>query len=158
MFRKMRRFKQQITEEECIQILKNTKRGILSLIGDDGYPYGIPIDHWYSEEDNAIYFHGAKEGHKIDAIKACDKACYTVYSEGYRNEGEWALNISSVIIFGRISLVEDNEKAKEICTAIVKKFTDDEEYLENELKNAFPRVQCLKLVSEHMTGKLVNES
>ena len=62
-----------------------------------------------------------------------------------RNEGEWALNISSVIIFGRISLVEDNEKAKEICTAIVKKFTDDEEYLENELKNAFPRVQCLKI-------------
>lgn len=69
MFRKMRRFKQQITEEECIQILKNTKRGILSLIGDDGYPYGIPLDHWYSEEDNAVYFHGAKEGHKIDAIK-----------------------------------------------------------------------------------------
>jgi hypothetical protein len=158
MFRKMRRFKQQITEEECIQILKNTKRGILSLIGDDGYPYGIPIDHWYSEEDNAIYFHGAKEGHKIDAIKTCDKACYTVYNEGYRNEGEWALNITSIITFGRISLVEDNEKAKEICTALVKKFTDDEEYLKKELENAFPRVQCLKLVPEHMTGKVVNES
>ncbi len=68
MFRKMRRFKQQISDAECIEILKNTKRGVLSLIGDDGYPYGILIDHWYCEDDGKIYFHGAKEGHKIDAI------------------------------------------------------------------------------------------
>lgn len=158
MFRKMRRFKQQISDVECIEILKNTKRGVLSLMGDDGYPYGIPIDHWYCEEDGKLYFHGAKEGHKIDAIKACDKASYCVYDEGYRKEGDWALNIKSVIIFGRISLVEDAEKARAICTALTKKFTDDEEYLEKELKNALPRVQCLEFAPEHMTGKLVNES
>ena len=158
MFRKMRRFKQQITDAECIEILKNTKRGVLSLLGEDGYPYGIPIDHWYSEKDNRIYFHGAKEGHKIDAIKACDKASYCVFDEGYRKEGEWALNIKSVITFGRIKLVEDEDKAREICSEIVRKFTDDEEYLEKELANAFPRVQCLELIPEHMTGKLVNES
>ncbi len=158
MFRKMRRFKQQISDAECIEILKNTKRGVLSLMGDDGYPYGIPIDHWYCEEDGKIYFHGAKEGHKIDAIKACDKVSYCVYDEGYRKEGDWALNIKSVIIFGRIKLVEDEEKSKKICIAITRKFTDDEEYLQKELTNAFPRVQCLEITPEHMTGKLVNES
>lgn len=158
MFRKMRRFKQQITDAECIEILKNTKRGVLSLLGEDGYPYGIPIDHWYCEEDGRIYFHGAKEGHKIDAIKACDKASYCVYDEGYRKEGEWALNIKSVVTFGRIRLVEDEDTARKICTELVKKFTDDEDYLEKELQNAFPRVQCLELILEHMTGKLVNES
>lgn len=158
MFRKMRRFKQQITDAECIEILKNTKRGVLSLLGEDGYPYGIPIDHWYCEEDGRIYFHGAKEGHKIDAIKACDKASYCVYDEGYRKEGEWALNIKSVVTFGRIRLVEDEDTARKICTELVKKFTDDEDYLEKELQNAFPRVQCLELIPEHMTGKLVNES
>ena len=158
MFRKMRRFNQQISDSECIEILKNTKRGVLSLIGDDGYPYGLPIDHWYCEDDGKIYFHGAKEGHKIDSIKACGKASYCVYDEGFRKEGDWALNIKSVITFGRISLVEDEEKAREICTALVRKFTDDEEYLEKELKNALPRVQCLEFVPEHMTGKLVNES
>ena len=77
MFRKMRRFKQQITEEQCIEVLKNAKRGVLSLIGEDGYPYGLPINPWYCEEDGKIYFHGAKEGHKIDAIKACDKLTYS---------------------------------------------------------------------------------
>ena len=158
MFRPMRRFKQQISEAECIRILKEQPRGVLSLIGDDGYPYGIPLDHWYCEEDGKLYFHGAKEGHKIDAIASCDKVSYCVMDEGFRKEGEWALNINSVIVFGRISLVTDPEKAKLICTNITRKFTDDEEYLAHELEHAFPRVQCLELTPEHRTGKLVNES
>lgn len=158
MFRKMRRFAQQISDEKCIEILKNEPRGVLSVLGDDGYPYGIVLDHWYCEEDGKLYFHGAKEGHKIDAIRACDKVSYCVHDEGYCKEGEWALNINSVVIFGRMKLVEDPEKAREICTHLCRKFTDDEEYLQKELKNALPRVQCLELTPEHMTGKLVNES
>ena len=158
MFRKMRRFKQQISEEECIELLKNEKRGVLSLIGENGYPYGIPLNHYYNEAEGTLCFHGAKEGHKLDAIKACDKVCYTVFDKGYRKEGEWALNVKSVVVFGRISLVSDEEKAKEICTDLCRKFTDDEEYLKYELENSFPRVQCLELRIEHMSGKLVNES
>ena len=158
MFRGMRRFKQQIPDEECIEVLKREPRGILSVLGDDGYPYGIPLDHWYSEADGKLYFHCAKEGHKLDAIARCDKVSFCVMDQGYRKEGEWALNIRSVIIFGRMYIVEDEGKKREICTNICRKFTDDEAYLEKELKNAFPRVCCLELVPEHMTGKLVNES
>jgi nitroimidazol reductase NimA-like FMN-containing flavoprotein (pyridoxamine 5'-phosphate oxidase superfamily) len=116
------------------------------------------MDHWYNEEDGHIYFHGAKTGHKIDAVSRCDKASYCVFDEGYRREGEWALNITSVVVFGRIRIVEDEEKRREICTALCKKFTDDEAYLEKELRTALPRVCCLELIPEHMTGKLVNES
>ena len=61
MFREMRRFKQEISKSECIEVLTNSKRGVLSLIGDNGYPYGVPLDHWYCEEDNRLYFHCAKE-------------------------------------------------------------------------------------------------
>ena len=158
MFRQMRRFKQQIPEEECIEVLKNEPRGVLSVLGDEGYPYGIPMDHWYSETDGKLYFHCAKEGHKLDAIEKCDKASYCVMDKGFRKEGEWALNIRSVIVFGRVNVVTDEEKKKEICTTLCRKFTDDETYLEKEMKNAFPRVCCLEFVPEHMTGKLVNES
>ena len=70
MFREMRRKKQQLEESECVEILKNEKRGVLSVIGDDGYPYGIPMDHYYNEENGKIYFHCALEGHKMDAVKA----------------------------------------------------------------------------------------
>ena len=154
----MRRFKQQISDAECIEILKTEKRGVLSLIGDDGYPYGIPLSHFYDERDGKIYFHGAKEGHKIDAIKANPKASFCVMDKGFRKDGEWALNIKSVIAFGKVSLITDIKKAEEICTKLVQKFTDDKEYLEMELKNALARVQCFEFTIEHMTGKLVNES
>ena len=68
MFRKMRRFKQEISKEECIEVLNSQPRGVLAVLGDDDYPYTVPIDFIYDEETNTIGFHGAREGHKIDAI------------------------------------------------------------------------------------------
>ena len=158
MFRKMRRFKQELSKEECIEILKKEPRGVLSVQGEDGYPYGMPMTYWYNEKDGKIYFHGAKAGHKIDAIRNCDKVSFCVMDEGYRNDGEWALNIRSVIVFGRLHEVEEPEKAAEICTNLCKKFTDDKAYAEEELRTYGSAVLCLELESEHMTGKLVNES
>ncbi len=158
MFRQMRRFKQQVSEETCRKVLREQPRGVLSVLGDDGYPYGMPLDHWFSEAENKLFFHCAKEGHKLDAIKACDKVSYCVMDAGFRKEGEWALNVNSVIVFGRMSIVTDDEKKREICTNICRKFTDDEEYLQKELQSAFPRVCCLELKIEHMAGKLVNEA
>ncbi|MBQ5859436.1 MAG: pyridoxamine 5'-phosphate oxidase family protein, partial [Selenomonadales bacterium] len=75
----------------------------------------------------------------------------------FRNEGEWAFNIKSVIVFGRICIVEDEEKMKEICVNLYRKFADDEDALKQELTH-LKRVMCLELTPEHMTGKLVNES
>ena len=158
MFREMRRYKQQIDREECVKVLKTEKRGVLSLIGDDGYPYGIPMNHFYDEKENKIYFHGAKTGHKIDALNRCKKCCYTVFDHGYRKDGEWSLNVQSVVVFGTIKVVTSEEKMRQICTDLCRKFTDDEEYLKQELEHALPRVQCLELTPDHMTGKLVNES
>ena len=157
MFRGMRRFKQELTQEECINVLINEPRGILSVLGDDGYPYGVVMNHWYHEADGKLYFHGAKEGHKIDAIKSCDKVSYCVHDEGFRKEGEWALNIKSVIVFGRIRIVEDEEKMREICSNLYRKFDNDKDALKHELTH-LSRVMCLELTPEHMTGKLVKES
>ena len=154
----MRRFKQQISDEECAEILISEPRGVLSVIGDEGYPYGIPMDHWYSEADGKLYFHCAKEGHKLDAIRACDKVSFCVMDKGFRREGEWALNIRSVVVFGRIKVVEDEAKWIEIGTNLCRKFTDDESYIEHEVKNALPRALCLELIPDHITGKLVNEA
>ena len=114
MFRELVRKKQQISQGECIEILKNEKRGVLSVHGDDGYPYGMPLNHYYCEEDGKLYFHSGMLGHKVDALRRNSKVSYCVYDEGYRKEGEWALNIRSVVAFGRISLVRDEEKAREI--------------------------------------------
>ena len=158
MFRDVTRKKQKLSAEECIEILKKEPRGVLSVLGDEGYPYGLPIDHWYCEEDGLIYFHSGSTGHKIDAMRACDKASYCVYDKGFRREGEWALNIKSVIVFGRISIIEDHWQALEICRKLSYKYTPDEKYIEDEIVRAGARVLVFALKPEHITGKLVNES
>ena len=158
MFRKMVRFKQQIGEEECLRILKEEKRGVLSVLGDGGYPYGMPINHYYCEEDGHIYFHSAGFGHKIDAMRACDKASFCVYDEGYREEGDWALHIKSVIVFGRVEFIEDRETIYRLSAELSRKFTQDEAYIQGELDRSGPRTLMFALVPEHMTGKLVKES
>ncbi len=158
MFREMLRKKQALTDEECIAVLKSEKRGVLSVLGDDDYPYGMPINHFYYEEDGHIYFHGAKFGHRVDAVKRHEKVSYCVYDEGYRKEGEWALNIKSVIVFGRLVPVEDESKMIDICRKLSHKFTDDESYIENEIKKAGFRTLMYELIPEYMTGKLVKEA
>ena len=129
MFREMLRKKQQLTQEECIAILKNEPRGVLSVLGDDDYPYGMPMNHFYCEADGKVYFHGGKKGHKIDAMKRHDKASFCVYDRGFRREGEWALNIKSVIVFGHIEFIEDRAKVYEIARLLSYKFTDDTQYI-----------------------------
>ena len=160
MFRPMRRFKQQISEEECIRILQEEKRGILSMHGEDGYPYGIPMNHWYNPKNGKLYFHCAKTGHKLDAIRKNDKVSYCVYDQGFRKDGDWALNIRSVVVFCRARIVDDAEDdlRRRIAVGLCRKFTDDEAFLQKELVNAMPRAAFLELTPDHMTGKLVNES
>lgn len=158
MFREMARKKKQISENECIEILKNEPRGVLSVLGDEGYPYGMPMNFWYCEENGHIYFHGGKAGHKIDALRKCDKVSFCVYDEGYRNEGEWALNIKSVIIFGKIKMIDDLNEVIDISRKLSFKFTSDSEYIEHEIEKFAKGTLLLELIPEHITGKIVQES
>ena len=159
MFRKMARIREQIPNEECIEILKTQLRGVLSVRGDDDYPYGIPINHYYCEEDGKLYFHGGTKGHRIDAMHSHVKASFCVLDEGRpEQEGGWALRFRSVIVFGRLEEVEDHDRAIEITRALCHKFTSDEEYIEKEIENAGARTMVVCLTPEHMTGKTVLES
>ena len=154
----MIRKKQQLSEAECIDLLTREPRGVLSVLGDDDYPYGMPLNHFYCPEDGKLYFHSGRKGHKIDAMLRHDKASFCVYDQGFRREGEWALNIRSVIVFGRIEIITDTEKIYEISRMLSHKFTQDENYIEEEIRKSGPRTYMFALVPEHMTGKLVNES
>ena len=107
MFRELTRKNKQLSMEECICVLQSETRGVLSVLGDDDYPYGMPMNHWYNEEDGAVYFHcGTMSGHRMDALKKHDKVSFCVYDRGYRKEGDWAWNIKSVIVFGRMEIID----------------------------------------------------
>lgn len=158
MFRKMRRFKQALSREECIDILTTEKRGVLSVSGDNGYPYGVPIDFYYNSPSGKIYFHCAKEGHKLDSVRRNDKVSLTVIDGGTPRDGHWSLDFKSVIVFGRIKEVEEHDKTLWAAEMLCRKFTDDEDYIKAEIDAAGNRVLCLELTPEHISGKKVNES
>ena len=158
MFRELVRKKQQLSKAECIEILKNEMRGVLSVLGDDGYPYGLPIDHWYNEENGKLYFHSGKNGHKIDALRRCDKVSFCAYDQGVRKEGEWALNIRSVVAFGKVKLIEEREAVVDICRRLSLKYTQDTAYIEEEIKKYAAGTMLLEMTIEHLTGKTVNEA
>ncbi|MBQ8860983.1 MAG: pyridoxamine 5'-phosphate oxidase family protein [Ruminococcus sp.] len=158
MFREMRRFKQQLSVEKCKSVLETQWRGVLSLLGDNDYPYGVPLNFYFDEKENKIYFHCAKEGHKLDAIKLHDKACFTVYDQGVKRENHWSKDYNCVITFGRISIVEDREKAEFYVRKLASKYFPDHSEIEPEMNAHFSRCECLELTIEHLSGKTVNES
>ena len=158
MFRPMRRAKKAIPDEAAKWLLQTERRGVLAVNGDLGYPYAVPVNFLYDEAAGKLYFHGAKEGHKIDAIRACDKASFCVHDEGQRVAGEWPLHFCSVIVFGRIAPVTDAALTETACRRLAEKFTDDAAYIDAEIAAARDRVLCLALTPEHMTGKRIKES
>ena len=156
MFRDLIRKKQMLSPAECREILKQEVRGVLAVNGDEGYPYALPINFYFNEANNKIYFHSGKIGHKLDAITNSDKVSFCVYDKGYHKEGHWSLNIRSVIIFGRIHIVEN--WSDELMVDFCKRFTDDADYIYSEIEKFRSNTKVLCLEIEHMTGKLVNEA
>lgn len=158
MFRELTRKNREVSKEECIRVLKSETRGVLSVMGEDEYPYGMPMNHWYNEEDGMIYFHCGRGGHRADALQKHDKVSFCTYDKGYREEGEWAWKVTSVIVFGRIEVVDDMDQIVDITTKLSYKFTQDEEYIRKEVEQSAHKTLLLRLTPEHICGKLVTEA
>ena len=154
-FRPMRRFKQQLPEEECVEILQKAYRGFLSVIGDGGYPYSVPINFLYKE--GKLFFHCAVDGHKLDAIRVDDKACFTVIDEPQREPGDWWYHVRSVICFGRVHVLEDDDEKDSRLRQLGAKYFPDGYDMEADMQRNAPRAQVLVFSIEHMTGKRVRE-
>ena len=158
MFRPLIRKNKQLSMETCIHILKTQKRGVLSVIGDHGYPYGMPMNHFYNEEDGKIYFHCGKVGHRLDALKKDPRVSFCTYDEGYTPPDQWALHIQSVIVFGQIDIIDDHDTIVDITTKLSHKFTQDDTYIEEEISQHARHTLILVLTPEHICGKWVTES
>lgn len=157
MFREMRRFKQEFSKEECIGILQEAKRATLSVIGDDGYPYGVPVNFVYDEEDGKIYIHGAGEGHKTDSIKKCDKVSFTVVKEVKKDEESWFYHVDSVIVFGRAALIDDPDIVYKKTEKLGLKYIPTKEECDRTLEKYAHEVTLISIEIEHMSGKHVKE-
>ena len=154
MFRPMRRSRQQLSDDDCIKILREEKRGVLALSGDDGYPYAVPMNYVY--EDGCICFHSAVEGHRIDALRRCDKASFCVIDRGEKPADDWAYYINSVIVFGRLRIAGDGEKERGL-RLLGQKYYPSADEVEDEIRRSAAHCVCLIMQIDHMTGKHVHE-
>lgn len=158
MFRELARKKKELSREACIDVLKSETRGVLSVIGDEGYPYGMPLNHYYNEEDGKLYFHTGEAGHRIDSLRKNNKVSFCTYDKSYLEDGQWAFQVKSVIVFGTVEILEDMEKIVAITTKLSHKFTKDDAYIQKEIELYGHETILLALTLEHICGKLVTEA
>ena len=154
-FRPLRRAKQALPEEACFRILENAYRGFLSVIGDGGYPYTVPINFVF--EDGKLYFHCAKEGHKLDALRACDKACFTVLDEPEKEPGDWWYHVKSVICFGRVRVLTDDADRMDRLRSLGSKYFPEGYDTEADIRKNGLRAEMLEFTIDHLSGKAVRE-
>lgn len=153
MFREMRRKKQILKEGETIAILEKGTSGVLALLGDDDYPYAVPISYVY--DNYKLYFHGAKAGHKIDAIKKCAKASFCVIEQDNIVPEEYTTYFRSVIAFGKIHIIEDEKEMRKAITALAIKYHPDDNEInrENAINREWKPLCMIEFEIEHITGK-----
>lgn len=157
MFRPVRRKKREMSIDMAKALLHTARRGVLAVNGDEGYPYAIPINYIYDEETQKIYFHGARAGHKIDSIKACDKVCFTVYGNETVKEEEWAPFVQSTVVFGRCHLIQDQSSALTLVKKLAMKYYPEESIADEEIERSGNAMQMFEITIEHMSGKEIQE-
>lgn len=153
MFREMRRKRQQLEEAEAIRILREGSHGTLALSGDDGYPYALPISYAYA--DGILIFHSALTGHKIDSIRRSEKASFTVIEQDEVVPEEYTTLYRSVIAFGRIRIVDDNDEKIRLLRILSAKYApmNSDELRDRAIEIDLHNTALLVLDIEHMTGK-----
>ncbi|MGI6736120.1 MAG: pyridoxamine 5'-phosphate oxidase family protein [Anaerovoracaceae bacterium] len=151
MFRKMLMAKQELPEEEARAILENGEIGILGVNGDDGYPYAVPLNYVYA--DGKIYFHCAKAGYKLDAIRRADKVCFTVIGRADIMREKLDTYYTSAMIFGRARILEDEAEIRQAVTTLGNKFCDDPRAVEAEINDTWNALCSVEITIEHITGR-----
>ena len=156
MFREMRRKQQEIPRHEAIEILKESSSGVLALLGDEGYPYTVPLSYVYSEEK--LYFHCAKTGHKLDAVRRCDKASFCVVAKDDVVEEKFTTFYRSVVAFGRVRELPGEEMIATM-EQLAGKYSPHEpqEHFEKEMAESLANLCVLEFTVESLSGKEATE-
>lgn len=151
-FRPMRRKRQQLTDEQCDQILQRATYGVLCVLGDNDYPYGVPVNYVY--HDGKLYFHTAVTGHKVDAMRNHDKVSMTVVDKDDVVREEYTTYFRSVIIFGHVRFLENEQEKRQACVWLGQHFNPgDDEGLKHEMDKGFSHLHMVEISIDHMTGK-----
>lgn len=153
MFHELRRQDRKMEDSDVWELLRKAEYGILSTVDAEGYPYGVPLSYIYNEKEQALYFHCAREGHKLDNIAFNNKASFCAVGKAQTLAERFSVRFQSAIAFGRVSEANEEEK-QEALVAFLKKYSAD--FMEKGLKYLAadkPNCRVFKFQIEHLTGK-----
>ena len=155
MFREMRLKRQALDEGTCREILKDGSIGVLSVAGDDGYPYGVPLNYVYDEQAGKIYFHSARDGHKLDAIRREPKASFCVIDEDRVVAREYTTHFRSVIAFGQVRELTDEQEKRAAIEKLALRYApqDSEDNRQRAIEQDWKPLCMLEMTVEHLSGK-----
>ena len=153
VFREMRRKKQVLSQKEVEGILHKGTSGVLALLGDNDYPYAVPISYVY--DDGKVYFHSAKSGHKIDAIQRTAKASFCVIDEDLVVPEEYTTYFRSVIAFGKIRVIEDDREKRAAIEKLAIKYAPEDTAANRDdaISRGGNLICMLEMKIDHITGK-----
>ncbi len=153
MFREMRRKRQALLPEEIQAVLNRGTSGVLALSGDNDYPYAVPISYAYDGEK--LYFHCAKSGHKLDAVRRNKKASFCVIDQDRIIPEEYTSYFRSVIVFGQIQIIEDEDEKRIAIEKLAVKYAplDNKSGREKAIERDWKSLCMLEMTIDHMTGK-----
>lgn len=155
MFCEMRRKDRELSRDKAKEILGGGEYGVFSSIGENGYPYGVPVNYIYY--DDKIYFHSADEGNKLENIKFNDKVSFTVVSDVSVQASQFSTNYKSVVAYGRASEIEGDKK-DEVLLLILEKYSSP--FMENGKKYMDSVKDVTKVIEikiDHLAGKSRNQ-
>lgn len=153
MFREMRRKKQALSEKDCAAVLNRGTSGVLALLGEEGYPYAVPLSYVYDGEK--LYFHSAKSGHKLDAVRSNPKASFCVIDQDQIIPEEYTTYFRSVIAFGTVRIVEEEEEKRSTIEKLALKYApeDTAENRRNAIDREWAPLCMLEMTVDHLSGK-----
>lgn len=152
MFREMRRHRQILSSKECIDILNRGTSGVLAVLGDNDYPYAVPLSYAY--DDSRIIFHMAKTGHKLDAIKNHSKVSFCVIDQDQIVEEEYTTYFRSVIVFGKAQILDDDIQKRAAFEIFAAKYSPQDELgRKAEIDKLFKQTIIVVMNIDHMSGK-----
>lgn len=153
MFRDMRRKEQALSREECLAVLDRGTSGVLAVYGDDGYPYAVPLSYAY--EDGKLWFHCARQGHKLDAILRDPKVSFCVVDRDQVVSLEYTTYFRSVILFGKARVLEDPMEIRTALEKLALRYAPEDSGAHREaiLEKELPAVVMVEIAVEHLSGK-----
>lgn len=152
MKREMRRKNREISRECAYEIIKNSEYGFLSTVSEDGSPYCIAISH--ALVGNDIYFHCAKQGHKIDNIMRDNRVCFTAVGKTNIIPEEFTTEYESAVAFGIAEFIEDKNEKLSAMLKICEKYTPEYMEMAGEYANReMDAMHLCRIHVEHITGK-----